>query len=323
VARRNNDVDDFGDFVFELLRHRPHDDDLEAAVASAKLVKEQTNRKVSPVEQPEHLAANGRPVGPKATGPKCSVTYMAFETCPGTCPFLRDSLTGERRGCYADANTFTRKHISELDAAARRIVDPPMRRLLPVLASAFQIRNAFPRGIPQDGARGGRDLRLGISGDVTCSTGAKALGRAATSWRGRGGGRVWGYTHAWPFVPRAAWGPDISILASVSTPGERRAAVLRGYRTAIVLPTFAEGRRFALAPEDPDARVVFCPHEEFGRRGLSGPTCVDCRALCTDEANMHARNIHVAFEMHGKDAARGVDSLAEAGAVHRRLRVVQ
>ena len=123
----------------------------------------------------------------------------------GTCP---DVCTFKDNGCYAQAGA-THLVMGRLDRASRGRTS-----LSITLEEAAAIDELFPGGVPQDGARGGRDMRLHVGGDVSCRKGAKALGEAVARFQKRGGGRCWTYTHRWREVPREAWGP-ISVLASV------------------------------------------------------------------------------------------------------------
>ncbi|HKY50814.1 MAG TPA: hypothetical protein VJP45_06120, partial [Candidatus Limnocylindria bacterium] len=141
-----------------------------------------SNRKLAP--QLQRKFPNGwrrnEPQGPYVTS-----TYVSIAaTCPDSCRF-------KNNGCYDQAGPAA-KHARARDAAA-----DGWSALEVIRAEADAIDRLYPNGVPQDGARGGRDLRLHVGGDVSCSRGAELLGEAARRWRERGGGAVWVYTHRW------------------------------------------------------------------------------------------------------------------------------
>ena len=176
----------------------------------------------------------------------------------------------------------------------------------------------FARVVPQDGARGGRDLRLHVSGDARTIGAVRILARAAERWVGRGGGSVWTYTPAWRTVPRSAWGP-ISVLASVETIEATMSAMDRGYAPALTVRAHALdpdiervlGAEVAAAgawrPRDGNGlRIVPCPYE------TRSVTCGSCR-LCLDR-DLHSLGVGVSFAAHGrgaKDARKRLPVLRE------------
>lgn len=146
----------------------------------------------------------------------------------------------------------------------------------PLRTSAWANCNAaeastFPRGVPQDGGRGGRsgrDLRLRVAGDYGSAEEAGIVARAAEHWEDRGGGAVLGYTHSWRTIPRE-WFGQIRIQASVERPEQIAAAHKCGYDAAIVAPRFPRDRAFALPGTT--SMVIPCPAQ------TSGTSCVRCR----------------------------------------------
>jgi hypothetical protein len=169
------------------------------------------NQKLSRIKKVPYTgpAKDKFPYRPTPVAPFCCSTYTSISaTCPDSCAFKRGP-NGEAGGCYADAGK-TVHTIARLDREAEPFSGDDV-----VVSEADLIDRAFPAGMPQDGARGGRDLRLHVGGDTTSATRPTFLGKAATRWRERGGGKVWTYTHRWKTVPRRNWGPDISVLASV------------------------------------------------------------------------------------------------------------
>lgn len=267
------------------------------AVGTATFIPLSRNRKLSPVILE---GAVGRP-RPIAHPPFVSATYASIEaTCLSGCPF-------KVGGCYVRSG-FTNRLSKKLDAAARGFDADAV-----ISAEAELVDRAFPRGVPQDGARGGRDLRLHVGGDVASVRQAEKLGCAAQKWRGRGGGRVWTFTHAWRTVPRSAWGPEVSVLASVETARDIERASKVGYASAIVVQHFPSTKAFRL--EGASARIVPCPAETSGR------TCVECR-LCLDADRLLATNTAIAFAVHGprsRTASEVLVQLQRKGQARRKV----
>jgi hypothetical protein len=240
------------------------------------------NAKLSPVDYVKHPGSVLPQPVPRH--PFTSSTFAAIgPTCPDSCPFKRDG--NKSRGCYADSG-ITGMTARQLERAARG-----MSSLEVVQCEAALIDAAFPRGVPQDGAHGGRDLRLHVGGDVRTAEEAALLAGAAERWRARGGGSVWTYTHAWREIPRAAWG-SISVLASVEDEEDAQRARERGYAPALVVVQHRGDR----ARRSGELRIVPCPAET-----RQGTTCADCR-LCLDR-DLHALGIAISFAIHGPTRA--------------------
>lgn len=246
------------------------------------------NPKLVPIRR--ELTAQGR-IRFVASGPQACSTYASIEhTCPDTCPL-------KHHGCFAEAGA-SHLTMGRLNARAKRWDWDPLDVSF---AEAELISRAFADGVPQDGARGGRDLRLHVGGEVSCRLGAIALGIEARRWRARGGGAVWTYTHRWREIPRASWGSEgIAVFASAERPEELEEAAARGYPAAITLPVFTNGRDQAeirpraFTPEGSSFTVIPCPAETRGR------TCVQCR-LCLDHDLLGARKA-IGFFVHGAQA---------------------
>lgn len=225
------------------------------------------------------------------TGPFVSSTYVSIEaTCPSFCPW-------KGSGCYASEGA------SHLTMAGLNRAAWNMTALQVTLAEAAAIDAAFPRRVPQDGQKGGRDLRLHVGGEVSCTAGARALAAAAVRWQARGGGAVWTFTKRWRQIDREAWGP-ISVLASCVGSAEVEDAMRRGYAAAVVVAEFPEGpKSFSYGGR----RAVPCTAE-----ATDGMTCSSCR-LCLDAPRLRARELVIAFAAHGQGAEK----------VRRRLPVVR
>jgi hypothetical protein len=241
------------------------------------------NRKLSPVEL---VDIGGRRKRLEPRGPFCCSTYVSIAaTCSSACPF-------KGNGCYVQAG-FTGRAVRQLDGNVRGRSGFEV-----TLDEVAAIDDSFSRGpIPQDGARGGRDLRLHDSGDAPGKGAAMLLGEAAARWRRRGGGSVWTYTHAWKHVPREVWGTSINVLASVERPEQIAEVVSRGYAPALVVDRHRDARAYELA----GVKMIPCPAETRGR------TCVDCR-LCVDQ-DLHKLGAGIAFAVHGQQAAKAAAAL--------------
>lgn len=244
------------------------------------------DRKLAPVVQvPSRQRPRSVPIGPFVAS-----TYVSMQaTCSSSCAFH----TG---GCFARSG-FTRHTTDRQNRAAAGLSS-----LEVIYEEKNLIERAFGGGpVPQDGARGGRDLRLHVAGDVGGPAGALMLSDAAKSWRARGGGSVWTYTHSWWAIPRPFFGDDVSVLASVEDPVLIEDAREAGYAAAITLPNLPSATMFTLPGTQ--ARIVPCPAETHGR------TCAACR-LCLD-VDLLGLNVAIAFGVHGPQAKLAREALVQ------------
>lgn len=261
-----------------------HGETIDVGAARVKL--KSANRKLSPVDQVDIGGTRKRPV---PRGPYCCSTYLSIAaTCSSACPL-------KNGGCYVQAG-FTKRTIAQLDARAqgRAPFDVALDEIIAIDA-------AFPRGVPQDGARGGRDLRLHDSGDAATNGAAILLGEAAKRWKERGGGSTWTFTHSWRDIDRTSWGPSLNVLASIETPSDIRAARAKGYAPAIVVERHDSPKAYELE----GTKIIPCPAETLGR------TCVECR-LCLDR-DLYSMRAGIAFAVHGLEAKEAVVALRVAG----------
>lgn len=212
-----------------------------------------------------------------------STTYAPISvTCPSTCE-LRKSRT-----CYAMGG-MVGFVVSRIEKAA-----VGLSRSDAAKQEAAAIRGAFSGGnVPQDGARGGRDLRVHTSGDCSTRTAAALVGAACADWRRRGGGDAWTYTHAWKSVTRVSWGTAVSVLASLDSLADAAKAVAAGYAPARVVPSFPNGNK---SWTEAGVRWIPCPAQTREDTG-----CADCR-LCFGDRGLAARNSGIAFAAHGMRA---------------------
>lgn len=229
-----------------------------------------------------------------AMGPFVSATSVSIlATCPATCPFK--GTPSEPSGCYVRAG-FTAIQAAKLDRGAFGLSGDEV-----IAGECRAIDDAFDGGpVPQDGAAGGRDLRLHVGGDVPSVASTKMLARAARRWRARGGGAVWTYTHSWRTVPRSAWGDAIAVLASVEHAKDIEAARKRRYASIIVVDEFPSESAFTLPGTR--SRVIPCPAE------TRGTPCVRCR-LCLDR-NLLAINAAIGLRVHGQHGRAARTALA-------------
>jgi len=243
------------------------------------------NNKLNPIRV--EIANNGRkrfvPCGPAYA----ASTYASIAaTCPITCAF-------KDNGCYAQAGA---GHLTmgRLDAIGRTMVPLDV-----TLAEADGLSRLWPKGVPQDGGAGGRDLRLHVGGESSCEAGARALADAVAGLKSRGLGTPWTFTHRWAEIDRDAWGP-IGVLASIDHADDAGAAMARGYAPAITVPEF-DGRK--LIDIGGGAKAIPCPYEAG-----ADLTCVTCR-LCLDE-DLLGRRRGIAFRAHGRDKLVAIERLA-------------
>lgn len=246
-----------------------------------------TTRKLSGVEQVEVEGQRLR--RPVARAPYVVATYVSIAaTCPDSCTF-------KNQGCFAQSG-YIKRFTGRLDKEAKEYA---LSALQVAQNEAEALRRLFGgRQVPQDGARGGRDLRLHVGGDVGSDLAAMTLAEAARDWKERGGGAVWTYTHRWRDIPIEAWG-SIAVWASTETAEQAEDARSRGYRVSVTMP----GRLFTGIRKQPieGIQVVPCPWES------SEVSCVQCR-LCFGEAKL-PEDTTIGFKIHGmgfeKNAAEG------------------
>lgn len=209
-------------------------------------------------------------------GKGCATTYTPIaNTCPASCP-LRGA------GCYAQAG-HTAIHLKRLETSLDGLSPEALAHI-----EASEIVDAARSGRVKQGT----PLRLHTFGDCRTAEAARILGDACRHWPGP----VWTYTHAWRDVPRSAWGdaPNLSVLASLDSASDIRAANLQGYdMTAIVVAEHAGPKAYAVE----GGRVVPCPNQTLGK------TCAECR-LCFGE-----HPIAIAFAAHGAGAGKALREL--------------
>ena len=209
-------------------------------------------------------------------GGRVAATYASItHTCPSTCALKK---TGE---CYAQSG-HVGFVVNRLDKAGKTTPLAAAKQEAAAIDAAY---NGGP--VPQDGARGGRDLRLHVSGDCRTAAGARVLAAAVARFKARGGGDSWSYSHAWADVPREAWG-TISVLASIDKVEDAELALARGYAPARYVSEFPSEKAWV----ENWVKFIPCPAQT---RHVS---CNTCR-LCFDAPALAARRTGIAFSAHG------------------------
>lgn len=251
----------------------------------AVFIEKSCDRKLSPVvfvKYKNGARHMGKDKAPAPRAPYCSTTYVSINaTCPESCQF-------KRVGCYVRSG-FTGMRSKRLDdAAARGFTGDLVNKV-----EAAHIECSYEGGmIPQDGARGGRDMRLHVGGDVASTRGARILANVVDGYIRRGGGTVWTFTKRWRSIARKSFG-RINVLASVMSTAEGRMALGRRYAPAVVVMKLPEDGKSWVQD---GVRWIPCVYETSGR------TCVECR-LCLDR-DLVKMNAGIAFGVHGRDKKR-------------------
>jgi hypothetical protein len=225
-------------------------------------------------------------------GARVCTTYASIKgSCPLDCKLL------ETKECYA-LHGNVGLIIRRLDVGVK-----PEDSLRVAREEAQKIDESFGGGpIPQDGAKGGRDLRLHTAGDCKTNVTAGIIAAAAERWLQRGGGSVWSYTHAYKHVKRESWGP-VSIFASVDQPEEGLVVIEDGYAPARYVADFPKSGK---PWKEMGVTWIPCPAQTKDDIG-----CADCR-ICMQANKLRKQNKGVAFEAHGCKVNKMKERLQEA-----------
>ncbi len=220
---------------------------------------------------------------------KISATYTSIKaSCPNDCKLKNTT-------CYAQVGKVA-MHESRLEDS---YTPEQVAR-----EEANAIDSSYNGGtIPQDGYKGGRDLRLHVSGDARTRKAARILSAAARRYVARNGGAVYSYTHAWRRVPRSMW-KGVSVLASIENAREAKQARKMGYAPAIVVAPASEGWNNNTGEQAfPNGAKAFYL-EGSNTKWIPCPSitkdipCVKCR-LCMNADKLFAINAGIAFVAHG------------------------
>ena len=212
--------------------------------------------------------------GNAKTGP-VAVTYVGKGSCPPDCLHLQAGT------CYG-ANG------SPVDWTWRRLVE---------VATAREYARAHAHEI--DSLPADRPLRMRVVGDVTGPDAARIEARAAARYQARAAdgvdARVWSYSHAWRKIdPRSYYDRGVSVLASVETDAETRAALRAGWAVARTVATHPEGGKAETIGRGPRAyRLLPCPAQT-----RASVTCVDCM-LCARADYLRRTRTVITFAAHG------------------------
>lgn len=226
----------------------------------AKFVSDSVNQKISSKEH------------------KVCATYVSIKTtCPDTCQLKAE------KSCYA---------MNGPVAIILRNLDKSHNKYNVNSAAVEEsrlIRESFGSGpIPQDGAKGGRDLRIHVFGDATTPFAALKLNEAANDWANRNGGTVWTYTHAWKNVHRSYWGKNVSILASVDSTEDGVKALEQGYAPARVVSEHVNNKMVI----EGGIKWIPCPEQ------TNEIKCTKCR-LCLNADKLFEKKMGIQFSAHG------------------------
>lgn len=209
---------------------------------------------------------------------KVAATYTSIrDSCPEYCA-LKNTM------CYAQYGN-TGLHSRKLEG--RKKVSPEQVAQEEAREIKFSFRG---KPIPQDGARGGRDLRLHVSGDARTIKAVRIIVSASKNYVKRGGGAIWTYTHAWRRIPRKTW-DLVSVLGSIESPKMSAAVRKMGYAPALVVDNFPNGAK-SFKAKGSSTRWIPCPAQ------TRDVTCVQCR-LCMNADRLFQENFGIAFAAHG------------------------
>lgn len=203
-------------------------------------------------------------------GPVATISTPAEQSCPHDCAlWIR---------CYYRKGLHLGRVNRELESASAG-------------ATASDVARAEAAAI--DGLRGDAPLRLHVGGDARTREAAEVVSAAAARYTERGGQPVFTFTHAWRRVERDRW-RGVSVLASVESPAEARAAMRLGYAAAMTVERHpADGRAYKIGA----LRIIPCVEQTRGVR------CTDCR-LCFDDRALRRRRAVISFAMHGPSVRR-------------------
>jgi hypothetical protein len=226
-----------------------------------------------PVVLPLAPTSNRKLVGKPARAIMFATYREVGATCPASCPLLN-------AGCYAQGGP-TGIH------ARRGSYD----------ATDGTRYRAWVDALPY-----GATVRLHVSGDVmmprddgTTAVDTAYLGDIVAAAHARPDVTVYGYTHAWRDINRAAYDmpPNLTINASCDDDDAVAEARAAGWDTTTVVPSDTAWRR--------NGSTVVCPNQTIGL------SCAECK-LCMRSK----RTLTVAFRAHGASTRR-VDSRLRDG----------
>jgi hypothetical protein len=201
------------------------------------------------------LSEDAKLTGPG--GPGMAATYAPQLTCPPC------RLRGA--GCYAEGGRVA-LHTNAINAAAQA-------------AGVTALELAQLEADAIDRLTGWRPLRRAVVGDCATVEAAGIVGAAMVRYERRHGFPAWGYTHAAPDVPAAAW-QGARVLASCDSWAQLGPARRAGYKgLALLIPPTDSPKAQHWGP----LRVIPCPAQFKTAAGAPRTTCDVCH-LCRDLA---------------------------------------
>jgi hypothetical protein len=263
------------------------------------------------------------------TGPS-----SATNASQASCPNGKNNASGYRcpllgAGCYAESGmvgTQTKKLNDAVGFSNKQPTVPiPPEEVAKNEARVIELAFIVWRLL-----RLNNGVRLHVVGDCVTPAAARIANRAAemlTENHLQGAGvradkatkNVWNYTHAWRDVPRSAWSPNISVLASCDRIEDLEEAHKRGYGCAVVVPTYVQekigteteklvysGKAFTTSN---GFKLIPCPHEvQAMNKAGERAWCINC-GLCMKDDWLHKNKAAIAFAAHTPASKETVKNL--------------
>lgn len=161
-------------------------------------------------------------------------------------------------------------------------------------------------------------LRLHVVGDCVTIKAAEIVSQAVEAYVNPAGlqgigaksdthrKNVWNYTHGWRDVPRSAWSPQISVLASCDRIEDLDLAHEQGYGTCVVVPTYVQneaGKYMGSGIKLKNGWTLLpCPYEVGMMNAQKERVwCIEC-GLCLKDSFLRKHKMSVAFAAHTSGA---------------------
>jgi hypothetical protein len=261
----------------------------------------------------------------------------ASNVSQGSCPNGKNNKSGYRcpllgTGCYAEEGsqgTWVTKRLNDFtNVAPRENKIPKISPEKLAEAEALALKNAY---LTWTLAGLNNGVRLHVVGDCVTPAAARTVNKAVEEYVReylQGSGvradkltkNVWNYTHAWRDVPRSAWSPNISVLASCDTVDQLEEATAKGYGCAVVVPDYVQesldketgkatySRKAFTAPNG--FKLIPCPHEVQDKNGNNNNRvwCLEC-GLCMKDDWLRQNKAAIAFAAHTSGAQKVANEL--------------
>lgn len=252
--------------------------------------------------------------GNQKTGPS-SATNATQASCPnGTnnasgyrCPLLGS-------GCYAEDSTQRWVTLRLNKAAGFNPKKDSSSKIAPEEIAAAEAVCLDAGRLTWEAIRINNGVRVHVVGDCVTSAAARTLSRALESYvepQGLSGigavsdsyrKNVWNYTHAWREVPRSAWSPHISVLASCDRLEDLEDAAGQGYAPCVVVPDYVQSEAGKYTgrgmPLKNGWTLLPCPYE-VGKKNAKDERvwCISC-GICLKDDFLRSKRLAVAFAAH-------------------------